>query len=55
MDEKGVNHHCPYCCPRCQKDLKLPPRENLIHIQKAILYLEQRIKMLETQKRIKFR
>ena len=58
MDEKGVNHHCPYCCPHCQALFNLPPTQNLIYIEKslkAILYLEERIKKLEDQKRVKFR
>ena len=54
MDEKGSSHHCPYCCPHCQKQLRLPPAQNLIHIQKAILYLEQRIMLLEGKKTVKF-
>ena len=58
MDEKGSSHHCPYCCPHCQKQYNLAPRENLIYIEKslkAILYLEERIKKLEDEKRVKFR
>ena len=55
MDQKGSSHHCPYCCPHCQKQLRLPPTQNLIDIQKAILLLDHRIKKLEDQKAVKFR
>ena len=53
--EKGLSHHCPYCCPLCQKKLSLPPTQNLIDIQKAILVLDHRIKLLEDKKTVKFR
>ena len=55
MDAKDSSHHCPYCCPHCQKKLRLPPMQNLIHIQKAILLLDHRIKLLEDKKAVKFR